>query len=390
MRKIPYGRQSVNGSDVKAVASVLLSDWLTQGPQVEEFERRFADLCRSRYAVAVSSGTAALHLAYLAAGLGRGDEIITSPITFLATANAALYIGAKPVFADIDYDSVNISPDDIRGKIGNKTKALVPVHFAGYPCDMKEISLIAKRKKLTVIEDACHALGAEYKDGGKWRRAGDCRYSDMTVFSFHPVKHITTGEGGAVTTNSRKYYEKLKALRAHGIYKDASTAKKGQWCYEMRVLGFNYRITDFQCALGISQLKRADGFIKKRREIAKIYGEQLQGLGDLLELPCAAKDKKHVWHLYVVKINFEKLQIDRKQLFSKLNKAGIFPQAHYIPVYRQPYYRKNVCGKIFLKNAEKYYSGCLSLPIYPALTEKEQDYVIKTFRGIIIKNAKKK
>jgi len=391
MKKIPYGKQQIVNEDIKAVTDVLRSDWLTQGPKVEEFESKLAKYCGAKYAVAVSSGTAALHIACLAAGLKKGDEAITTPITFLATANAVIYAESKPVFADIDCRTANISPDEIAKKIRKKTKALLPVHFAGYPCDMKKIALIAKKNKLMIIEDACHALGAEYKHNKKWEKAGNCRYSDMTVFSFHPVKHITTGEGGAVTTNNQKLYKKLKMLRTHGIYKDGSISKKGQWCYEMRDLGFNYRITDFQCALGISQLEKIDKFVAKRRKIAKRYNDAFKEIGKFVELPeYSGADKKHAWHLYVLRVKFEKLKIDRKQLFSKLNKAGIFPQVHYVPVYSQPYYMKNISKNVCLKNTEKYYGECVSLPMFPVLDGKSQEYVIKILKGIILKNAKKR
>ncbi|MFH1957629.1 MAG: UDP-4-amino-4,6-dideoxy-N-acetyl-beta-L-altrosamine transaminase [bacterium] len=389
MNKIPYGKQHIDKEDIKAVMAVLSSDWLTQGPKIEGFETKLAKFCGAKYAVAVSSGTAALHLAYLAAGFGKGDEIITTPITFLSTANAALYVGAKPIFADIDYDSANISPEKIKSKIVNKTKAIVPVHFAGCPCDMKEIFFIAEKNKIMIIEDACHALGAEYKINGQWEKVGNCRYSDMTVFSFHPVKHITTGEGGAITTNSQKLYRKLKALKTHGIYKDSSTAKKGQWYYEMRDLGFNYRITDFQCALGISQLEKIDKFVARRRQIAGRYNEAFREISKFVGLPeYTKKDKKHSWHLYVLRVKFEKLKINRKELFANLNKAGIFPQVHYIPIHQQPYYKKYICKNVFLKNAEKYYGECISLPIFPSLDKKSQNYVIKVFRRIVLKNAK--
>ncbi|MCA9409524.1 MAG: aminotransferase class I/II-fold pyridoxal phosphate-dependent enzyme, partial [Candidatus Omnitrophica bacterium] len=253
---IPYGRQCISSLEIEEVVKVMKSDWITQGPKIEEFESALAQYCGSKYAVAVSSGTAALHLACLATGLKKGDEAVTSPITFLATSNAVVYSNAQPKFADIQIKDGNIDPEKIKKILTKKTKVLLPVCFSGFPTDIVKISKIAKKNHLTIIEDACHALGAKYKVNGKWNSVGSCRHSDMTVFSFHPVKHITTGEGGAITTNSAHLYEKLKILRNHGIYRDIKMMKRQPWNYEMRELGFNYRLTDFQCALGIAQLKR--------------------------------------------------------------------------------------------------------------------------------------
>ncbi len=305
MKHIPYGRQFIDKDDIKEVVKVLKSDWLTQGPMVRKFEEALAKYCGAKYAVAVSSGTAALHLACIAAGLKKGDEAITSPITFLATPNAVLYTGARPVFADIEHDTVNINPEEIRKNITKDTKVILPVHFAGLPCDMPKIAKIAGKHNLVVIEDACHALGAEYKTNEKWVKIGSCKHSDMTVFSFHPVKHITTGEGGAITTNDRRIYERLKALRTHGIYKDKNTAKKGPWYYEMRELGFNYRLTDFQCALGLSQLKKLNRFIRRRREIVKMYEESFKA-NEFFSLPEEVENVKSSWHLYAIRLKDER------------------------------------------------------------------------------------
>ncbi len=262
MRFIPYGKQSLDKKDIADVMSVLKTDWITQGPKINDFENALSHYTGAKYAVAVTSGTAALHLAAIAGGISKGDEIITSPITFAASSNSILYAGGRPVFADVQSDTANIEPKEIEKKITGKTKAIIPVHFSGQSCEMDRISKIAKKHKLIVIEDAAHALGSLYKGS----KVGSCKYSDMTIFSFHPVKHITTGEGGVVLTNNKKLYEKLLMLRSHGITKDKSLFENadencGAWYHEMRMLGFNYRITDFQCALGISQLKKLDGFV---------------------------------------------------------------------------------------------------------------------------------
>ncbi|MBD3379459.1 MAG: UDP-4-amino-4,6-dideoxy-N-acetyl-beta-L-altrosamine transaminase, partial [Candidatus Omnitrophica bacterium] len=369
---IPYGKQHITENDIRIVTRTLRSDWITQGPLVEDFEKRLAKFCGAKYAVAVSSGTAALHITVLAGGLKKGDEAITSPITFLATSNSIVYAGAKPVFADIEYGPVNIDPQEIKKKINKKTKAILPVHFAGLPCKMPEIYKIAKKKGLLIIEDACHSLGAEYKFNGKWIKAGSCRHSDMTVFSFHPVKHITTGEGGAVTTNSKKLYEKLKALRSHGIYKTPGMKKEqGPWYYEMRDLGFNYRITDFQCALGLGQLDKLRDFLRKRRRIARMYDKAFKGVPGL-ETPPVEIDKKNAYHLYPLKIDFRSAGISRKTFFDKLAKDGIFPQVHYRPIFDQPYYKKKYkANRKNFKNSNKYYERALSISIYPGMTDKD-------------------
>jgi len=388
MKHIPYGRQFIDKNDIKEVVKVLKSDWLTQGPMVQKFEESLAEYCAVKYAVAVSSGTAALHLACLVAGFKKGDEAVTSPITFLATPNAVLYTGAKPVFADIDYDTVNINPEEIKKKINGKTKAILPVHFAGLPCDMPKIAKIAKKHNLAVIEDACHALGAEYKANGKWVKVGSCKHSDMAVFSFHPVKHITTGEGGAITTNNKKIYERLKALRSHGIYKDKSIMKKGQWHYEMRSLGFNYRITDFQCALGFSQLKKISRFIKRRIEITDMYNNFFKNIRGM-EIPFSGNDFKSSWHIYALKIDYKYFGFKRQAFMDALKKRGIATQVHYIPVYKQPFYKTNYkSGFRHYPGAEAYYEKALTLPVYLGLTDKDIGRILSCIRRILNKNGR--
>lgn len=380
---IPYGHQSIDKEDIDAVVKVLKSDWLTQGPKITEFEKALCDYTKAKYAVAVSSATAALHLACLVFGIRRGDEVITSPITFVATANAVVYCGGKPVFADIQPDTINIDPNEIKKKITKKTKAIIPVHFAGHPCDLKEISSIAKKHNLAVIEDAAHALGAEYNG----EKIGSCKYSDLTVFSFHPVKSITTGEGGAILTNRRELYEKLLILRSHGITRDKKQFTNyypradGEWYYEMQDLGFNYRITDFQCALGICQLKRLDNFILRRRDIVHRYNKYLSKLEDLI-LPTEKSVVKSSWHLYAIKLKYDAI---RKSVFEKLRKEGLGVQVHYIPVYLQPFYRDKFNYKKGLcPQAERYYQKTISIPLYPKMTDKDALYIIKNLKNLLI------
>jgi len=380
MRKvIPYGRQTIDEEDINSVVNVLKGEYLTTGPYVKEFEDKFAAYVGAKYAVAVANGTAALHLACLAAEIREGDEVITSPITFAASANCALYVGAKPVFADIDNQTYNIDPEKIKMKINDSTKALIPVHYTGLSCDMGMIHEIAKQNNLIIIEDACHALGAKYKN----TIIGDCVFSDMTVFSFHPVKHITTGEGGMITTNSKELYEKLNLLRSHGITRDQNRLAEnhGGWYYEMQTLGYNYRITDLQCALGISQLKKVDRFIQRRREIAKIYNREFKDLP--IELPTEPEGYINSYHLYVIRLTDE-AKLNRKELYDYLKSQNIYCQVHYIPVHTLPYYREKL-GYNWgdYPQAEGHYKNALSLPIYPSMTDEEVEYVISKLKEVL-------
>lgn len=372
MRKCAYvytvWKTSINEQDIEAVVNVLKSDYLTTGPKIAEFERKVADYTGAKYAVAIANGTAALHAACYAAGIGEGDEVITTPITFAASSNCVLYCGGTPVFADINPETYNISSVDIERKITSKTKAIIAVHFTGQPCEMDQIHEIADKHNLIVIEDGAHALGAVYKG----KRVGTL--SDMTTFSFHPVKHITTGEGGMILTDNPKLYERLKLFRTHGITREENllTKNDGPWYYEQRDLGFNYRITDIQCALGTSQMDRLPGFLEKRKKIAEQYNEAFAG-NNQIQLPYQKEGCDNAWHLYVIRVK----NGNRKEVFEKLRAAGIGVNVHYIPVYQHPYYRSHGYAQVVCPNAEEYYKECISLPMYPDLKEEEQEYVIK-------------
>ena len=362
---IPYGRQSISEEDIQAVIDVLRSDYITTGPKVEEFEKKVADYVGAKYAVATANGTAALHGACFAAGIKEGDEVITTPITFAASANCALYCGAKPVFADINPDTYNIDVCDLERKITDKTKAIVAVDYAGQPCELDEIRKVAEKYNITVIEDGAHALGADYKG----KKVGSI--SHMTTFSFHPVKHITTGEGGMITTDDESLYKRLLLFRSHGITRDNAmmTRNEGDWYYQQLALGYNYRITDIQCALGISQMNRLDAFIERRRKLVSRYNSAFKNVKGV-KIPYMQEGCNSSWHLYVIQVE------DRKEVFCKLRSAGIGVNVHYIPVYKHPYYEKNGYDKIVCTNAEEFYKHIISLPLYPDLTEEMQDYVI--------------
>lgn len=376
---IPYGRQFIDDNDIKAVVEVLKSDFITQGRKVPEFEEKLASYCGAKYTVVFNSGTSALHGAYFALGLSKGDEFITTPITFIATANAGLYLGAKPVFIDIEPDTGNIDVNKIEEKITEKTKLISLVHYAGHPVDLEKVKQIADKHGLKVVEDACHALGAKYKG----EKIGSCKYSDATIFSFHPVKHITTGEGGAVLTNDKEVYEKLLMFRNHGITKDKNkflNKPHGDWYYEMQFLGYNYRMTDIQAALGISQLKKLDKFVEKRREIAKIYNKAFKD-NLYFDIPVEKEYAFHTYHLYPIRL---KDKSKKKELFDKLRQNGIGVQVHYIPIYLQPYYQKLGYKKEICPIAEDFYEREISLPIYPKMDNSEIELVINTFKSPLI------
>ncbi len=381
---ISYGKQWIDQSDIKAVTEVLKSDFLTQGRKIKEFEQALCAYTGAKYCVAVSNGAAALHLSVLACEIQPGQEGITSPNTFVASANCLVYAGLKPVFADIDPVSYNIDPEEIKKKITSKTKVIVAVDFAGRPASMREISKTARSKGIKIIEDAAHAIGSKYKTGEK---VGSCKYSDLTIFSFHPVKTITTGEGGAITTNDKKLYEKLLMLRTHGITKDPKKMSKnpGPWFYEMQCLGFNYRLTDLQAALGISQLKKLPKFVKRRLEIIRQYNRAFSNL-PLVKIPSEENLANCAFHLYVLKIDFKKLGTPRAQAMDCLKQFGVGTQVHYIPVHLQPYYRENYgYKKGDYRVAEEYYEQCLSLPLYPKMTDAQVNKVCSLLKKVLEK-----
>ncbi|WP_456449425.1 UDP-4-amino-4,6-dideoxy-N-acetyl-beta-L-altrosamine transaminase [Hydrogenimonas sp.] len=374
MRFIPYGRQSVDESDIEAVVEVLRSDFLTTGPTVAAFEEAVADYCGARYAVGVCNGTAALHIASLAL-LKAGEKVLTTPNTFLATANAIFYAGAKPVFVDIGEDgNIDLDLCEKRLEQDPSIEALYAVHFSGNPVDQKKLARLKERFGITILEDCAHSIGA-LRDGVK---AGSCTHSDASIFSFHPVKQMTTGEGGMVTTNDEALYEKLRILRNHGMVK---TSAMKPWEYEMRTLGFNYRITDIQCALGLSQLKKLDRFVARRRELAKRYDEFFAD--HPLIRPLYPFSEHASYHLYVVLIDFEKAACDREALFVEMRERGIGLQLHYMPVNRQPYYRNLGYGDESIPVMEAYYGHCVSLPLFPALSDEEQAYVVRSLEEIL-------
>jgi len=383
MKQIPYAAQNIDSADIKAVNAVISSVYLTQGPQVEKFEKAVCYYTGAKYAVAVNSGTSALHIACLAAGLKKGDEGITSPITFAASANAMLYCGARPRFADVQSDTACLDPKEVEKQVTKKTKVIIPVHFAGHPCDMEEINNIAKNNKILVIEDAAHALGAEYRGS----KVGAGKYSDMTILSFHAVKHITTGEGGMVLTNNQTLFQRLIKFRTHGITRDPKMLNKdrGAWYYEMSELGYNYRLTDFQCALGISQLKKLPAFLKKRREIVRRYDEFFDRIS--CARPLAHRPYvDHAYHLYVIGLMSGEMQASRKVVYDEYRKAGIAVNVHYLPVYYHPYYRRIGYQKGLCPRAEKYYDKAITLPLHPGLSKKDVDYILRTTRNIFKKH----
>ena len=372
MKILPYSTQWVDQKDIVEVVKVLKSPWITQGPKISEFEKAIARYVGAKFAVVFNSGTSALHAAYFAIGLKEGDEFITSPITFVATANAGLYLGARPIFVDIEPDTGNINQAKIEAKITKKTKLIVSVHYAGHPVNLERIAAIAKKYDLFVIEDAAHALGAKYKK----EKIGNCKYSDVTVFSFHPVKSITTGEGGAVTTNNRDYYNKLLLFRNHGISKkNFKNNSHGDWYYEMRLLGANYRLTDIQAALGLSQLKKVDKFVDRRREIANIYFEKFKN-NLFFDLPVEKSYATSSYHLFPIRLKDNYLK-KKAKIFANLARKGLGVQVHYIPVYLQPYYQNLGYTKNLCPIAEDFYWREISIPIYPKMKNNDIKYVVK-------------
>ncbi|OGW41346.1 MAG: UDP-4-amino-4,6-dideoxy-N-acetyl-beta-L-altrosamine transaminase [Nitrospirae bacterium RBG_13_39_12] len=434
---IPYSRQYIDEEDINEVVKVLKSDFITQGPKIPEFEKKLAEYCGSKYAVVFNSGTSALHGAYFTLGLKKGDEFITTPNTFVASANAGLYLGAKPVFVDVEKNTGNIDPTKIEKKLTKKTKLIVPVHYAGHPADLEKIYKIAKKYNFFVVEDACHALGAKYRrlphpplplEGGgqgkgcqksrgskqnkdkkseDWTKIGSCKYSDMTVLSFHPVKHITTGEGGAVLTNNEEYYKKLLMFRSHGITKDKAQFKVNakdyikehlnlnlnnfnnldnlnsyfdDWYYEMLFLGYNYRMTDIQAALGLSQLKKLDSFVERRRAIADCYNKAFRD-NPYFDIPDEEDYAYSSYHLYPIRLK-DKYKDKKRDIFSKLRKKGLGVQVHYIPVYLQPYYKELGYKKGLCPVAEDFYMREISIPIYPHMSKRNIKYVITTLKNL--------
>lgn len=384
---IPYGRQSLDQADIDAVVEVLRSDWLTQGPTIERFEAAMASRCEAAFGVVVCNATAALHIACLAAGLGEGDWLWTSPNTFLASANCGRYCGAGVDFVDIDPLTWNLDTDalarklDIAEREGRLPKVLVAVAFSGQSCDMRAIGELSRRYGFTVIEDASHAVGARYAG----RPVGCGEFADMTVFSFHPVKIVTTGEGGLVLTNRPELAERLRRLRSHGMTRDPAQmdeASHGSWYYQQVELGFNYRITDMQAALGLSQLNKLDAFIARRRELVARYQTLLADLP--LTLPTLQAEAESAWHLYVVRLQTERLQASHRAIFEGLRAAGIGVNLHYIPVHLQPYYRDLGFKAGDFPEAEAYYAQAISLPLFPAMTDGQQDFVIEQLRGLLI------
>ena len=380
---IPYGRQSITQADVEAVIEALRSDFLTQGPTIPRFERAVSERVASRHAVAVSSATAALHLTCRALELGPGDRLWTSPITFVASANCAQYCGAEVDFVDISLADYNMDVGALEAKLQNAArdnrlpKIVMPVHFAGASCDMISIKRVCDRYGVTIVEDAAHAVGSTYAGTA----VGSCKYSAAAVFSFHPVKVVTTGEGGVITTNDERVAEEIRLLRSHGITRDRSRFQQtddGGWYYELQQLGYNYRLTDLQAALGCSQLARLDRFIDRRNQLARAYQEQLQDLP--LVLPKLSTVNTSAFHLYVVRVDQAKTRVTRRDLYDSLLQHGIGANVHFIPVHLQPYYRRQGFARGDFPNAELYYDTALTLPLFPELSEDQQRFITTSIR----------
>ncbi len=378
---LPYGRQSLDDADIQAVVEVLKSDWLTTGPKVDEFEEKFAAYVGARYAVSFSSGTAALHGAAFASGLGPGDEAITTPMTFCATANCVLYQGAKPVFADVSPDTLNLDPDEVSHKFSasssSKTKAIIAVDYAGHPAALDELGQLAKKHGALLIEDASHALGADFRGS----RVGGI--AAMTTFSFHPVKHLTTGEGGMVTTKDARLADTLRRFRNHGISSEARQRQDaGQWFYEMVLLGFNYRLTDIACALGLSQLEKLDANLVRRREIAAQYTAAFRDLPAVM-VPVVREGVNPAWHLYPIRLNLERLSVGRGEIFRALRAENIGVNVHYIPVHQHPYYRERFQSKESYPVAEDAYERLISLPMFHGMTARDVEDVVLALHKVV-------
>jgi UDP-4-amino-4,6-dideoxy-N-acetyl-beta-L-altrosamine transaminase len=375
---LPYGQQQIDDHDIQAVIDILKGDFLTTGPTIQQFEEAIAKYVGAKYAVSFSSGTAALHAACYAAGITEGDEVITTSMTFVASANCILYQGGKPVFADIDYETYNICTKSIEEKITNKTKAIIPVHFTGQPVELDKIKKIANENNLIIIEDAAHALGATYKN----QKIGSI--GDMTMFSFHPVKHITTGEGGVITTNNTLLYEKLVQFRTHGIERNPQKLldNHGPWYYEMQFLGYNYRMTDIQAALGLSQLSKLDSFIKIRKKYVDIYNKEFNSLPEII-IPKQLPQTHSSWHLYIIRLNTKLLKGNRKEIYEALQKENIGVNVHYIPVHLQPFYQNLGYRKGLCPQAENLYEEIITLPLFPKMTKVDVRDVIKAVRKVL-------
>lgn len=385
---IPYGKQDINQQDIDAVIKVLQSDYLTQGPQVPLFEQAINKLTDSQYAVAVNSATSALHIACLVLGVGKGDIVWTSPITFVASANCALYCGASIDFVDIDAQTYNLCPIELekklqQAKLENKLpKVVIPVHLAGQSCNMQKIHQLSVEYGFKIIEDAAHAIGGSYQN----QPVGNCRYSDITVFSFHPVKIVTTAEGGVATTNCPKLASSMRLLRGHGITRDESLMTEeshGDWYYQQLELGFNYRMSDLHAALGVSQLTRLKEFVSKRKELTKVYDQQLADLPIILPKQQANCDSS--WHLYIIQLELDKIDKTHQQVFNALRKSGIGVNLHYIPVHLHPYYRALGFSEGDFPVAESYYSQAITLPLFPQLTKIQQGTIISPLSSLLIK-----
>ncbi|WP_288776173.1 UDP-4-amino-4,6-dideoxy-N-acetyl-beta-L-altrosamine transaminase [uncultured Psychrobacter sp.] len=383
---IPYGRQDINQQDINVVVEVLQSDFLTQGPMVPAFEKSIMDACNAKHAVAVNSATSALHIACIALGVGKGDWLWTTPNTFVASANCGLYCGAQVDFVDIDPRTYNLSIKALEEKLiiaekeDKLPKVVIPVHFSGQPCDMADIHALSQEYGFKIIEDASHAIGGKYKG----EPIGNCRYSDITVFSFHPVKIVTTAEGGMAVTNDPKLADQLNLLRSHGITRDNSLMTKpadGPWYYQQIELGYNYRMTDMQAALGVSQMQRLDEYVTKRHELAERYNEMLKDLP--ITLPWQSEDSYSGLHLYVIRLQLDKISKTHLEVFNGMREAGILVNLHYIPVHLQPYYQEMGFEEGQFPEAEQYYKEAISLPMFPTMTEEQQNQVVSTLKELL-------